>query len=743
MKESIRIMAATVFAAVFLALASVAVTAATPTLYCSATEAARQTDVADLNALPADAIAWHKEGSIYYLFLPATADPGALRLWFNAEKITVDGKTVANNTVTNVLASKGDHNMTLNGSSYLLRVMQSDHLPAVFLTTASGTMAHIDASVDHSLAETGSMLLTKEDGAVVYNGSLSQVKGRGNATWAYPKRPYQIKLGSKTNLLGMGKAKTWLLLANYYDKALIRNALALDMAAQIGLKDSVQYAFVDVYANHQYLGNYMLCEKVEVGSNRVEISDLEKATEELNSAELDTYSRGGDITSNAAGTYKYYNIPHDPADITGGYLLEFEYPGRYLDEASGFVTKHNIPVVIKSPEYASKAQVEYIRTYVQAAEDAIYSASGYNSAGKHYSAYIDVDSAVLHYLLEEWCKNPDAGFSSFYLYKDSDAADSKIHFDQVWDYDTAFGNLIDLNFGMDGADKWWAKSVRWFKALLAQDDFVTAVETAYRDRVFPVSQGITAALPDYKKGLMASAAMNFLRWDRNAVVNGDTGGSFAASIDYIAAFIAAREALFEEGFASLPFQDVFCSTWYYSDVKYAYQHGIMSGIAGDAFAPEEKLTRAMAVQILANLSGVDLSAYTAMPFSDVEEDDWYFPAVAWGAEQGIALGMDDGRFAPELDVTREQMAAFLHRYAVLMSAVDGIAGTAAFNQKHLDGFADAAAISPYAEEAMAWAIGEGYIKGLSTTVLSPQGDATRAQAAAIFSRYYKKVMSVE
>ncbi len=741
MKKSIRIMAVTVLAALFLAIAPLAVTAATPTLYFSATEAAQQTSTADLNALPADAIAWYKTGSIYYLFLPSSTDPGALRLWFNAEKITIDGKTIGNNTVTDALASKGDHNMTMNGSSYLLRVMQSDHIPAVFLTTSSGTMANIDASADHSFAETGSMLLTAEDGSVVYNGGLSQVKGRGNATWGYPKRPYQIKLDSKTSLFGMGKAKTWLLLANYYDKSLIRNALVMDMADQIGLKDPVKYVYVDVYANHQYLGNYMFCEKVEVGSNRVDITDLEKATEEQNSADLDTYSRGGDVNSSAAGTYKYYNIPNNPADITGGYLLEFDYAGRYLNEASGFVTNNDVPVVIKSPEYASKAQVEYIRSYVQAAEDAMYSVSGYNSAGKHYSEYLDVDSAVLHYLLEEWCRNPDAGFSSFYIYKDSDlSGDNKIHFDQVWDYDTSFGNLTDLNFGMDGADKWWAKSVRWFKALFAHEDFAEQVETAYRDTVLPVSQGITAALPDYKNELMASAAMNFLRWDRNAVVNGDTASSFSGSIDYLAAFIAARETLFEEGFAALPFQDVHYSTWYYSEVKFAYQHGIMNGVAGDAFAPDTKLTRAMAVQILANLSGDNLSAYTEMPFSDVNESDWYFHAVAWGAAQGIVLGMDDGSFGPQRDVTREQMAAFLYRYAGLWSDAKE---SAASSPADLSGFVDATAVSPYAQEAVAWSVGEGYIKGVSATELSPQGDATRAQAAAIFSRYYKNVMSAK
>lgn len=739
MKKLTRLIMVTIVAVLLLSSVSASLAAATtPMLYFSATDTAKNTSTTDLNTLPADAIAWYPSGSIYYLFLPSTTDPGAIRLWFTADQVTIDGKTVGNNTVTDVFSATGDHKMTMNGNSYLLRVMQSENIPAMFLTTASGTMANIDASANHSVSETGSMLLTEEDGSVAYDDALSQVRGRGNATWAYPKKPYQIKLDSKTNLLGMGKAKTWILLANYYDKSLIRNALVFDMADQVGLTDPVQYVYVDFYANHQYLGNYMLCEKVEIKTNRVDLNDLEKETEDLNSADLETYSRGGDVNSTDAGSYKYYNVPNNPDDITGGYLLEFDYSNRYNDEACGFVTNHGVPVVIKSPEYASKAQVEYIRAYVQAAEDAIYSNTGCNSQGKHYSEYIDVDSAVLHYLLEEWCRNPDGAFSSFYLYKDSDlSGDSKLHFDQVWDYDTSFGNLTNINFGMDGASKWWVKSVRWYSALFKHDEFVEQVETAYLNTVLPAAQGITAALPDYEDQLASSAAMNFVRWSRNAVQNGDTGTSFSGSIDYIATFIETREAFFEEGFSVIPFNDVHYSSWYYSDVKYAYQNGIMNGVSGSEFSPDTRMTRGMVVQILANLSGDDLSSYTETPFADVNDGDWYFQAVAWAAAHEIALGMPDGNFDPNAYVTREQLATFLYRYAGMWDYEDSDAG-----EGTLDSFSDAAAVSSYAVEAVCWAVDQGYINGVSATELSPQGNAPRAQAAAIFSRYKKNMAGV-
>ena len=735
MKKTIKFLCTACVALLLWGVGAVGVAADTLTPYFSASPTALNTSTADLSALPADAITWYPADGVYYLFLPANTDRGAIRVWFNAAKITVDGKTVQNNTVTNAFAQTGDHTVIAGNASYVLRVMQSANIPVLFLSTSSGTMANIDNSPDHSVGETGAMLLMNDDGSVVYNGSLAQVRGRGNSTWNLQKKPYQIKLDAKTDLFGMGKAKTWILLANYADKSLVRTASVLDTAASAGLQDTVKYTYVDLYADHEYLGNYQLTEKVEVDTNRVNITDLEKATEKVNGAGLETYSRGGDVDSTAAGSYKYYNIPNNPGDISGGYLLEFDYASRYLDEACGFVTNHGVPVVIKSPEYASRAQVEYIRGYVQAAEDALYSATGYNTAGKYYTDYIDLDSAALHYLIEEWCKNVDAGSSSFYLYKDTDSAGGgKLRFDQVWDYDLTFGNSF-INFrALSNPSVWYVKNIGWFNLFFSHQDFVDRVQTLYdsgfRDAMVAASDKLSA----YEEELNASAAMNFRRWDMLDMRENDTGDRFSGCVAYVKNFMAARLTLLDTGFTAsdqnVPFSDVYINQWYYNDVRFVYQRGIMVGTSDQTFDPGTSLTRAMVVQVLANFDGANLTKYGASPFGDVQSGDWYAPAVAWAAKNNIVMGIGDNNFGPGESVTREQMITMLYRYCQYKEVE--IAGGS-----DLAVFTDAAAVSGYAVEAMGWAVANEFIQGVSESELQPQGLADRAQAAAIFARFYR------
>ena len=115
------------------------------------------------------------------------------------------------------------------------------------------------------------------------------------------------------------------------------------------------------------------------------------------------------------------NIPNNPENITGGYLLEYDLPDRYVKEVSGFVTSRNQTIVVKAPEYASEAQVKYISALYQDFEDAVFSANGYNAKGKHYTEYIDVASFAKMYVFQEYVKNLDAGLTSFYIYKDKDS----------------------------------------------------------------------------------------------------------------------------------------------------------------------------------------------------------------------------------------------------------------------------------------------------------------------------------
>lgn len=184
-----------------------------------------------------------------------------------------------------------------------------------------------------------------------------------------------------------------------------------------------------------------------------------------------------------------------------------------------------------------------------------------------------------------------------------------------------------------------------------------------------------------------------------------------------------------------PFRDVTESDWFYDDVRFANQNGLFNGVEKDLFAPEEPMTRGMLVTVLWRLDG-ETAPKTATTFTDVDANAYYADAVAWAAESGVVNGIGGSKFDPEGNVTREQIAAILFRYAAF-KGVD----TAA--RADLTTFPDAEKTSAYAHDALSWAVAAELVKGTkegSTIYLDPQGSATRAQVAAILSRYAQNIV---
>ena len=173
---------------------------------------------------------------------------------------------------------------------------------------------------------------------------------------------------------------------------------------------------------------------------------------------------------------------------------------------------------------------------------------------------------------------------------------------------------------------------------------------------------------------------------------------------------------------ALPFTDVAEGDWYHDAVAYCWENGIMDGTSGTAFAPNLLLNRAMMAQVLYNLAGGTPAA--AAGFPDVAASAWYADAVNWAAANGYVTGYDNGSYGPEDNLTREQMAAILYRYA----GSPAPAGS-------LDGFADAASASDYAVDALRWAVGEGLLTGKDGGRLDPTGTASRAELAQILARF--------
>ena len=177
----------------------------------------------------------------------------------------------------------------------------------------------------------------------------------------------------------------------------------------------------------------------------------------------------------------------------------------------------------------------------------------------------------------------------------------------------------------------------------------------------------------------------------------------------------------------MPFKDVKSSDWFYNDVKYVYEKGMMAGTAADVFAPNATTTRAMIVTILYRLEGSPAVTGTSA-FVDVPAGQWYTDAVNWAAANQIVKGTSATTFAPNDSITREQMAAILYRYAQYK-------GYDVTKKADLSGYSDNGQVSAYAKDALAWANAAKLINGVTNTTLAPQGNATRAQVSAILHRF--------
>lgn len=181
----------------------------------------------------------------------------------------------------------------------------------------------------------------------------------------------------------------------------------------------------------------------------------------------------------------------------------------------------------------------------------------------------------------------------------------------------------------------------------------------------------------------------------------------------------------------LPFPDVSESDWFYQELAYVYRNGLMNGTESGDFCPNMTTSRGMIVTVLYRMEGQPAAGQSGFP--DVKDTMYYAAPVAWAAANGIVTGYDSGLFGPEDPITREQMAAILYRYA-------SYKGRDVSARADLSGYPDAGRISEYAAEAMRWANAAGLVNGTDAGMLSPAGQASRAQIAAVLARFCTNVM---
>lgn len=427
----------------------------------------------------------------------------------------------------------------------------SENIPAVFIDTVSDTTEFINS--DKNYREPAIISVLDPSGEISMYQPLEYIKGRGNTSYVeFDKKPYQIKLVDAAPLLGMEEGKTWVFHANASDPSLLRNALARALACQLGLAQSNPGVFVDLYLNGEYVGNYYVTEKVEVKENRLSITDLETATKNANvHKDLSSYEALWTEKTKAR------NIPYDPKDITGGYLIERDFGNRFLTEVqengSYFITNAEECFILQFPSYASAKQVAYINDYVQSVENAILSPDSIDPvSGKRYDELIDMNSFVRKYLLEEVTSNYDGGVASSFFYKDSDLIDGKLYAGPIWDYDVSFGNtpayLGSLSGEPDRLTKLAAHEYAsvWFSALYEKPDFYEQTADCYAAEISPYLTQLTEQiLPELSDITAASAEMDRIRWKDQYLKNNDGNESLEESISFLSAYITDRKVFLD------------------------------------------------------------------------------------------------------------------------------------------------------------------------------------------------------
>ena len=344
----------------------------------------------------------------------------------------------------------------------------------------------------------------------------TSIKGRGNSTWNYPKKPYAIKLDSKEEVLGMPKHKRWVLLANWMDRTLLRNDVSFEIARRI-MAWAPRGKFVELYLNGEHKGNYYLCEQIKVDKNRVNIDELDKKTN--------------------------FN---DATQITGGYILEFDTNNPKTGEINYFYSRiKNYPVTIKEPDEEVITSSEhpgflYIQEYINNLEQLFEDDKKEKARWSEIEKLIDVRSFIDWWLVHEVVRNGEAlAPKSCYMYKQKN---DKLYAGPIWDCD--WGTFRLNNDGLVAA------KALYYEYLFKYQEFKIAVKERYAE-VRETLADIDNYIQKQADLVETSNEINFAKWPITQFINGDENMTFDEAIETMRSALKRRLNLVDSYISSL------------------------------------------------------------------------------------------------------------------------------------------------------------------------------------------------
>lgn len=416
---------------------------------------------------------WYHDGC-YYVFLPGFADPDQAKLVTGAHtQVFIQGEQVNDDTTCGAFPFYEELEITYSAwgenRQETIFFCQSANVPTLYIDTASGNMDYIHAEKGN--AESGSLRLYTAEGELDCSARIESIKGRGNSTWDRPKNPYSLDLKQGEDLLGMGKAQRWVLLANYWDETNFANKMVSDFASAVGCAYTPECQWVDLYLNGSYGGLYLISERNEVDPQRI---DIPKDNSFLISREMKKRAVGRNYAS-------------------------------FVSDRGVFMRIHHSGI----PE-------DRIRGIWQSAEDAIYAPDGMDPAtGRHWQDLIDLDSWVRQYLLWEVFMDWDAsGLSAFFYY---DADTDRVFAGPVWDMDLILSNHHDYPRNAIAAGRKYLRDPNQeslFYTMYQKDVFHQRVKELYRQVYRPLLVELEeSGMDTYLAQSLTAAEMNSIRWE--------------------------------------------------------------------------------------------------------------------------------------------------------------------------------------------------------------------------------------
>ena len=479
------------------------------------------------------------ESGIWYAYVPAEMK-GQLYAFFDSDRsLDIEGEGVSESFESGdaLPAFAEDEQYTFSlpafedkeAESGTVVFLYTENVPSMYIDTESGSMEAVDSDKKHQTEEEAAYRIYQTDGTPDSSG-MCAIKGRGNSTWSQAKKPYNLKLRSDNSLLGMDKCSKLSLISNYWDSSQMRQYYGFEMAERLGLAYTPQTRMVNVYLNGRYHSLCLLTQRINVDGGTVKITDLDEKNDRANrgSGDPDPVVMDTDEDGNEALAYAFGK---EPADLTGGYVIEFD--SRYEKEDCWFETETR-HMVFKSPQMPSVGEYEYMSGYVREAEKALFAGAvvdengeaaedefdetdGVNpDTGKSVWDYFDMDSWARMYLVQDFTVQSDDEYYSFFFYKE--AGNPLLYCGPIWDFDLCLGNMNCGEYYRTSAQTLWLRDgrKRWLHRMDQFPEFRERVAEIFLEEFAPIIEDILENEYDKNVDLLEKDTnLNYLRWGKN------------------------------------------------------------------------------------------------------------------------------------------------------------------------------------------------------------------------------------